>query len=160
MEGKTIGIIAIVIIVLVGGWFLLSGTPAQAPTTTNGQTPAVTDTITTTTTTSTTASGITVTYTNQGFSPKSVTIPLGTNVTFVNQSGGTMWVASAPHPTHQGYDGTTKDQHCATEYAGPASFDECSAGNTFTFTFTKAGTFAYHNHASASDFGTVTITAP
>jgi plastocyanin len=160
MEGKTIGSIVLVIIIIVGGWYLLSAKPAQAPTTTD-QSPAVTNTTTTTTSTttanSTTPAGVTVFYTAQGFSPKSVTVPLGTTVSFVNQSSGSMWVASAPHPTHQGYDGTTKDQHCVAGYSGPAPFDQCSAGSVFTFTFTKSGTFGYHNHASASDYGTITV---
>ncbi len=165
MDGKTLGIIA-VIIVIAGGWYLLTRGPASAPQTTGtegttGQTPAVTNTTTTTTsttTTSVTAPGVTVTYTSQGFSPKSITVPLGTTVTFVNQSGNQMWVASAPHPTHQGYDGTTKDQHCVAGYSGAKPFDECSAGTAFSFTFTKAGTWGYHNHSNHNMTGMVTVT--
>ena len=159
MNGNAIwGFIALVI-VIAGGWFLLRGTPAQAPATTE-QTPAVTDTTTTTSTTTTTVpSGVTVFYTASGFSPKSVSVPLGTTVSFVNQTSNTMWIASAPHPTHQGYDGTTKDQHCAAGYAGPKPFDECSVGAAFSFIFTKVGTWSYHNHGNPADKGTVTVTA-
>lgn len=163
MEGKTIGSIVIVIIVLVGGWFLFSGTSKNAPTTSD-QTPAVqtpagtnTTTTTSTTTTSTTPSGVTVVYGNQGFSPSSVTVPLGTTVTFVKQASDEMWIASDPHPTHQGYDGTTRSQHCALGYAGPAPFDECSAGTAFSFTFSKVGTWGYHNHGNPGDKGTIIV---
>lgn len=164
MNGNYIWGAIVLIIVIAGGWFLLKGTPVQAPTTTE-QTPAVTDTATTTTTTTSTTttaatpSGVSVVYTTSGFSPKSVTVPVGTAVTFVNQSGGDMWIASAPHPTHQGYDGTTKDQHCAAGYTGPKPFDECSAGQSYSFTFTKTGTWNYHNHAVLGNYGTVIVTA-
>ena len=43
----------------------------------------------------------TVTYTDTGYSPKEITVKQGTTVTFVNQSSGGMWTASAIHPTHQ-----------------------------------------------------------
>ncbi|OGG61987.1 hypothetical protein A3I46_02550 [Candidatus Kaiserbacteria bacterium RIFCSPLOWO2_02_FULL_54_13] len=155
MEGKTIGIIAVVIVVILGGWFLLKGTPANAPTTTDTTPPADI-----TTTTATTQSGVTVTYTDQGFSPANVAIPLGTSVTFVNQSSGNMWVASAMHPTHTAYSGTSLSQHCP-DTAGTA-FDECAAtasGSSYTFVFNKAGTWKYHNHLNISQFGAVTVTA-
>lgn len=183
------GIIAVIIIVLVGGWILLSGTPASTPTPTTTTTttvvppatspaanpavnsavtpvkpPAGTTSTTTTTTTTTTTSianpaNVTITYTNAGFTPATVTVRAGTRVTFVNQSTENMLVASAPHPTHQGYDGTTMTQHCAAGYTGPAPFDQCSAGSTFSFIFTKVGTWPYHNHASAGNRGTVIVTA-
>lgn len=149
MEGKTIGIIIAVLVVLVGGWFLFLGTPASAPT--NG-TPGTNGTIP--------ASGVTIAYTGEGFSPKSVTIPLGTTVTFVNQTSDRMWVASAMHPDHVVYDGTAVAEHCAAGYAGAVPFDQCTAGASYGFTFLKVGTWGYHNHAKATDFGSVTVTAP
>lgn len=167
MNRNIIGLI-VVLAVVAGGWYLLAGNPSGTPTptgtgTTSLQTPVNTTTTTTNSTTTTvtlpSSSGVIVTYTNQGFSPKTVTIPVGTKVTFVNQTSGRMWIGSAPHPTHQGYDGTTASQHCAAGYTGPAPFDECSAGTAFSFTFTKVGAWPYHNHASASDFGNVIVTA-
>ncbi len=158
MHRNSIGLIAVIVIVI-GGWYLLKGTPAQAPAT--DQNPAITETTTTTaaSTTTTTQNGVTVFYTNQGFSPKSVTVALGTTVSFVNQSSDEMWIASDPHPTHQGYDGTTKSEHCAAGYTGAIPFDECSVGTAYSFTFTKAGTWGYHNHGAAADKGTVIVTA-
>ncbi|MEK7547226.1 MAG: hypothetical protein AAB536_03565, partial [Patescibacteria group bacterium] len=81
----------------------------------------------------------TVTYGPNGFSPSTVTVKQGGVVTFVNQGDGRMWVASGPHPTHEGYYGTTKNQHCASGYGGPAPFDQCSIGATYSFTFGKTG---------------------
>lgn len=158
MNGNYIWGVVVLVIVIAGGWFLSQGTPAQAPIT--DQTSAVTDTTTTTTTsTTTTQTGVTIFYTDQGFSPKSITVTLGTTVSFVNQASNEMWVASAPHPTHQGYDGTTESVHCAPGYTGSAPFDECSASTAYSFIFTKAGDWKYHNHANPSDYGTVIVTA-
>ena len=140
------------LIVVAGGWYLLRGTPASAPAAPAEETQTVAST-------TTPAAGATITYGPQGFSPASLTVPAGTTVTFVDQGASRMWVASDPHPTHQAYDGTTKDQHCAAGYSGPVPFDQCSAGASYTFTFTKAGTWGYHNHGNAADKGTVVVTA-
>ena len=141
MNGKALSIIAVIIVVIAGWYLFKGGAPANAPTTTT-ETPA----------------GTTVTYTDQGFSPASVTIPVGGTVTFANQSSKKMWIGSDPHPTHEWYDGTTKDAHCAPGYSDSSPFDECSANNSFTFTFTKAGQWGYHNHASEDDRGTIVVT--
>lgn len=98
----------------------------------------------------------TVIYTAQGFSPEIVTIRVGDTVRFTNQSSNEMWVASANHPTHTQYDGTTREMHCPDG----GSFDQCArsgTGTTWAYTFTKAGTFQYHNHAASGDTGTVMV---
>jgi len=169
MNGKTVGIIVLVIVVLLGGWWLMSGSSSTTNTTTttvteenNNTTPSTTGSTTTSPKpTGTTAAKTVITYTDNGFSPKNVTVPLGGTVTFVNQSSHGMWVASDVHPTHTDYDGTTKNAHCAAGYTGPIPFDECKpdgAGASYTFTFTKAGSITYHNHVFASDTGTITVT--
>ncbi|OGG14521.1 hypothetical protein A2773_05585 [Candidatus Gottesmanbacteria bacterium RIFCSPHIGHO2_01_FULL_39_10] len=86
-----------------------------------------------------------VNYSDSGFSPQSLTVKVGTPVTFINQSAGQMWVASAPHPQHTDYP----------------EFDELKSvekDGEYTFTFDKVGTWKYHNHKNASDFGSVTVT--
>ncbi|OGY91474.1 MAG: hypothetical protein A3B31_00565 [Candidatus Komeilibacteria bacterium RIFCSPLOWO2_01_FULL_53_11] len=152
MNRNVIGIIA-VIVVIGGGWYMLRGAPTAAPILPVTETPAGTGA------TTTTATGVTVAYTNQGFSPTSVTVPLGTAVTFINQSSGNMWVASAAHPTHTVYSGTSLNQHCPD--TTNSTFDECVAvtsGNSYSFTFNKVGDWKYHNHANASQTGTVIVT--
>jgi plastocyanin len=99
----------------------------------------------------------TVTYNGSTFSPSSVTIAKGGTVNFVATNGQSMWVASAPHPTHTGYDGTSESVHCAAGYTGPAPFDMCAAGTSFSFTFDKTGSFVYHNHLNTSAHGTVVV---
>lgn len=99
----------------------------------------------------------TVTYSSAGFSPSSVTIKKGGTVTWVNESGGNMWVASAQHPTHTVYAGTSRSEHCGST-AEAVSFDQCRAeSRNFSFTFTKVGSWAYHDHINASRFGRVEV---
>lgn len=100
---------------------------------------------------------VTVLYGSDGFSPSTMTVKQGDTVTFVNNKGGSMWVASAPHPGHAGYDGTDRATHCAAGYAGATPFDQCAAGVTYSFTFNKAGMWKYHNHDNSSNFGAVIV---
>lgn len=85
-----------------------------------------------------------VDYTDSGFTPKSITVKVGTTVTWTNKASDKMWVASAPHPTHTALPG----------------FDELSAASkdgTYSYTFTKAGNWKYHNHLDPKDFGAVVV---
>ena len=165
MDSRWLGVIVLIIIVVLGGWYVFSH-PAAAPAPV-AETPAVTDQTTTTTSTTTTTTTmplapVTVTYTDKGFTPSSISVAQGQSVMWVNQSSKQMWVASGMHPTHLVYDGTSKDAHCAASYTGPTPFDECvavPAGQSYTFAFTKAGTWGYHNHANAADFGKVVVAA-
>ncbi|MDB5190208.1 MAG: hypothetical protein JWN49_534 [Parcubacteria group bacterium] len=104
-----------------------------------------------------------ISYTNNGFSPATVTIAEGTTVTWSNNSSRQMWVASGNHPSHTVYDGTSTNQHCVSGAPTSATvFDECAAipsGGSYSFTFTKVGSWPYHNHIHASDMGTVVVTA-
>ena len=156
MNGNAVGTIIVLIIVVVGGWFLLSKNPTDAPST------IITDQapITATETADIPPPSPTIiVYNDEGFSPSSVTIPLGTTVTFVNQSTNDMWVASAMHPTHIIYSGTSLSQHCPD--TDNSTFDECQGdapGSSFSFTFTKEGTWNYHDHLTTPRFGTVIVT--
>jgi plastocyanin len=162
--GWAVTIIAIIIILGGGWWYFSSQTPA-APVTTDTTAAGNTDTTGTTDTgagtgevaTTTQTGGATVHFTSAGFSPKSVTISLGQKVTFVNDTSGQMWVASGNHPTHTVYDGTDEATHCSGTYTGPTPFDECQNGTPYTFVFTKAGTFSYHNHLASQFQGTVVV---
>ena len=100
----------------------------------------------------------TVTYTGSEFSPSSITISKGDAVTWVNQSPGSMWIASAAHPTHAGYDGTSFQEHCGS--MGGDAFDQCEGGTpgtSWTFTFDKVGEWKYHDHLKLGAFGTVIV---
>lgn len=86
-----------------------------------------------------------VSYTDSGFSAASISVKSGTTVVFTNQSSKSMWVASVVHPTHQLLPG----------------FDQLKSvgkGGSYEYTFTKVGTWRYHNHVSPSDTATVIVT--
>lgn len=83
---------------------------------------------------------VTVSYSKDGYSPTSLEIKLGDTVKWVSD-GAPMWTASAKHPTHEIYP----------------EFDQKNTGNNYEFTFTKAGTWKYHNHLSANHFGSITV---
>ncbi len=76
------------------------------------------------------------------FNPSTLTIRAGTTVNFVNMSNTPMWVASNPHPSH-------------TDLPG---FDEKGNGDSYRFTFTKVGTWGYHNHPNPTIGGTIVVT--
>lgn len=101
--------------------------------------------------------GATVHYGTSGFSPATVTVKVGEKVTFINDTSGAMWVAADEHPTHTEFDGSDRATHCSGSYTGATPFDQCQAGPTYTFVFTKAGTFEYHNHSAAQFGGTVVV---
>ena len=159
MRGKAFGTLIIILIILIGGWYLLSPSDeaSETPPAGNGETATTTGAM------PVKPQDVTVTYTDSGFSPATVTVAQGSTVTWVNQSSHEMWVASGVHPTHTLYDGTDRQTHCATDYSGPTPFDEClpeSPGTSYSFTFDEAGTWHYHNHVAASDTGTVIVAAP
>ena len=108
---------------------------------------------------------VTVTYTSAGYNPKEVNIKAGDTVQFVNQSSGSMWPASAMHPTHEVYDGTNLTTHCAPR-ATPsleselAPFDACKnimVGGSYSFIFRNVGTWKYHDHTTPNFMGSVTV---
>ena len=99
-----------------------------------------------------------ITYTDSGYSPKELTIKVGETVTWKNESSGGMWTASAMHPAHIKYSNTSLDEHCPD--TANTSFDECKSaqpGESWSFKFDKTGSWGYHNHVKASDFGKIIV---
>lgn len=86
----------------------------------------------------------TVTYTSSGFSPKGLTIKAGDTVVFKNNSSADFWPASAIHPTHEIYP----------EFDAKRSVP---AGSSYSFIFTRTGSWKYHNHLNPSANGTITV---
>lgn len=97
--------------------------------------------------------GPTVTYTDEGYSPATISVKKGQSVTFQNESARNMWTASDPHPTHQDYP---TSGGCET-----STFDSCKGtppGQSWSFTFDAIGEWNYHDHLRPSRSGAVTVT--
>ncbi len=117
-------------------------TPTPSPTLTPSSSPTVVVTPTPSPTPATQKDEVIINYNDGVFSPASLTVKEGTIVKFKNtSSGSSMWVGSDPHPTHT--------QH--------SEFDQLKTGDEFSFTFTKKGTWGYHNHLRANARGTITV---
>ena len=84
-----------------------------------------------------------VTYSDSGFSPNSITLKVGEKVEFKNNSSANVQVNSAVHPTHQLYP--------------ELNIGVIAPNETKTVTFTKAGTYKYHNHLNASQTGEIVV---
>lgn len=100
----------------------------------------------------------TVVLTDSGYSPAVLTIKKGETVLFKNNSSESMWTASDMHPSHTAYSGTSADQHCPDTVG--AAFDACKGylpGQTWPFRFDKIGSWNYHNHLDAVQFGTIVV---
>lgn len=143
MQNKTIPIIIVLIILLLCGYFLLSkpkdvvappveeSVPAK---TVAEETPVVNKA----------PKKYEMTYTADGFAPAVLSITTGDTVVFINNSKESFWPASNDHPTHTAYP----------------EFDaktEITDGQTYEFTFTKAGEWGYHNHLNPKMMGVVVV---
>lgn len=99
-----------------------------------------------------------VIYSDVGYSPNTLTIKNGEIVIFKNQSAKTMWPASAMHPSHRVYSGTSLDEHCPD--TADIAFDACQGflpDETWSFRFDKIGEWKYHDHLNPGDFGTIVV---
>lgn len=147
---KTIIVVAIVAVVILGGYFLLreANQPvAPFPQPSSGQTipqPSV-DRMPV-------AKENVVTYTNAGYSPATLQIKKGETVTFKNKSSKSMWTSAATHPTHRDYP--------ITGGCLGSTFDACKGvqpGDSWSFKFDIVGAWKYHNHTNSSNTGTIVV---
>lgn len=157
-----IAVAAVVVLLAGGAWWYTqqpaTGMPAATDTDAGIDTGAPGSGLSGSVDVSTAPKTVNVSYTDTGFSPSTITIKVGDTVTFVNGTDGRpMWVGADEHPTHTEYDGTTRSDHCAAGYTGPVPFDQCGTGNNYSFLFSKAGTFDYHNHSAAQFEGVVIV---
>ncbi|MFA5997398.1 MAG: hypothetical protein WC791_02805 [Candidatus Paceibacterota bacterium] len=146
---KTIGISLslIAVLIAIAGWFIFSIPRANAPISNTGDSTPVTQ--------SSAQMSASVQYTAGGFSPSVVVIKQGGTVTFTSADGSRMWVASNAHPTHIEYSGTSRTAHCPD--TAKTAFDQCSSSSTYSFAFTDAGKWGYHNHVSPNDTGMIIV---
>jgi plastocyanin len=137
-------VIAVIVILGILGLVLMNGSDdTTTPTTTTPTTTNDTNTDTSSGTGTTTSSAATISYTDNGFNPDSLTVKSGTVVTVKNDSSQDLQFSSDPHPVH------TENPELNEEVI--------SSGQRSTFTVTKTGTFGYHNHLDENDTGTLVV---
>lgn len=89
---------------------------------------------------------------SNGFNPGFIAIKVGDTITFINKDIVNHWPASDPHPTHTEYP---QQGGCIG-----SMFDACHelvTNSTFSFTFTKAGVWGYHDHLDPFQTGTIRV---
>lgn len=130
--------IAAVVVVILAGVFLLSNKTNNQPVISKPTPQAQTET-------SPSASPLTATVnlTQNGFDPQTLTVKVGTKVTWVNKSGGEAAIDSDPHPVHTSYP--------------PLNLGAVADGSSISLTFDQKGTYNYHNHLNPSERGTVIV---
>ena len=84
-----------------------------------------------------------ITYSESGFSPNPITVKVGEKVEFKNNSSANIQVNSAVHPTHQLYP--------------ELNIGVIAPNETKSVTFSKAGTYKYHNHLNTSQTGQIVV---
>ena len=142
---KAVTIVIAVALVLAGAGvaaFLFMSNKSAAPQATD-ETETTTTTETPTNNPTSEVAGATITYTDNGFEPTSLTVKAGTVVKIENKSSNPLQFSSDNHPTH------TKDPELNLATIDP--------GKSATFTPTKTGTWGFHNHLNAGDIGTLTV---
>lgn len=138
---KKVLVIVIVAVIVVGGGVLAlalqqpSSAPASQPSSSSNTTDGGG---------SNTVASATITYTDNGFSPSTLTVKPGSTIRVVNQSSGPLQLSSDPHPTH-----TDNPE---------LNMDEIAPGKDGMLTVNKVGNWGYHNHEKESDKGHITIT--
>lgn len=86
----------------------------------------------------------TITYTDSGFSPATLTVASGSSVTFVNNASNLpLQVNSNPHPVH-----TDNPE---------LNIGGIPKGQSKTITLNTKGNWGYHNHLNPSDQGRITV---
>jgi len=80
---------------------------------------------------------------NFAFDPADIRIKKGTTVTWINEDSDPHKIASNPHPVH-------------TDLPELVS-GTLSSGQSYSFTFTKTGTFGYHCHIHPSMTGRIIV---
>lgn len=144
MSSRNLTIGAIVVLVIVVGWYFMQSQTAQAPTpapqvTTEEASPSTSE--------ATEAAAMeenVVKISSSGFVQKDITIKAGGTVTWMNEDSEDHQVNSAPHPTH-------------TTYKPLNTVGLLKAGEKKALMFPDAGTYKYHDHLNPSLTGSVIV---
>lgn len=86
----------------------------------------------------------TITFTNNGFEPRELTVKKGTVITVINESSSSVQFSSDEHPAHR------DNPEMNMMVLAPRESD--------SYTAAKAGAWSFHDHLNESKTGTVTVT--
>ena len=89
--------------------------------------------------------GKTMIITEDGFTPDSLRVAVGTTIKFINNDTYWHWPASDPHPSH-------------TFYSELDPRAPIKPGTTWEVTLTKSGSWGIHDHLAPYITGTITVT--
>ena len=119
-------LIAVVVVVGGGAWWIFGQTSSEE------QRPAPTP------------KEVIVRATDSGYEPGSLSVGVGTTVTFVNETSRAVQTASDVHPIHL----------ILPEFDALRGF---APGESYSFTFQSAGTWRYHDHLRSQHTGVVIV---
>lgn len=139
---KNITLVLILVIVILGGYFLFQSNPNSEVTSADNNMMQDSEKMMGDETTMMAETTI-VTYANNVFSPSEVKIKVGNTVKFVNNGTSDIQVSSGPHPTHTSYPALESGR-----LAPEASYE---------FTATEKITINYHNHLNAKATGKIVV---
>lgn len=137
-------LIGVGLIIVVAAFVLLSGNKQKQPATNVSEQQVIpTKQEEVSTPSAVTMAETAVAITSSGFEPKTITVKVGTKVTWVNKSGSVVQVNSVVHPTHLLYPSL--------------NLGAVGNGGSVSLVFDKPGSYSYHNHLNASQTGTVVV---
>ncbi len=140
---KNILLILVIVVLAVGGFVLVqSKSKTEAPTKTT-TTPSAMEKSPSKETEVMSQTEDTVTLSDTGFAPATITVKKGDKVVWLNKSGDSATVDSDNHPTHLLYP--------------PLNMGTFKDGDKHELVFDKTGTFGYHDHFHPSRKGTVVV---
>jgi plastocyanin len=90
------------------------------------------------------SSGSSVSYTNNGFNPKTLTVKSGTMIKFVNQSGNQMWIMSVETSGGKKLDGMDMGVSVGKD-------------GSYEYQFNSPGSWGYTNKNNQSQTGVITV---
>lgn len=86
---------------------------------------------------------VNISFTDKGFVPQTVTIKSGMAIRWKNESGETASVNSDDHPANRKFPELNLGRFAKNE--------------SLTHTFSKPGTYTYHNHLTPTQKGTIIV---
>lgn len=144
MSSRNIVIGIVVVLLVLVGWYYIQSQKPKAPQTPAPQAQPETTPATTSASPAEEVEKNVVKISSSGFAPQNITIKVGESVTWVNEDSEDHQVQSAVHPTHQLYPPLN-------------SVGLIKSGEKKSLSFPEAGTYKYHDHLNPSLTGSVTV---